>query len=230
MKGNVNSFETMGLLDGPGIRFVLFLQGCPLRCIYCHNPETWSNKDNKLMTVNDVMKEVLKYKEYFGNEGGITVSGGEPLFQSKFVAELFKECKKNNINTCLDTSGYGNNYEELLKYTDLVLLDIKGITEKDMIDITGKIIPNNFLNTCESMNKKLWIRHVIIPNINDTEEYILEFKKYIQNIKNVEKVELLPYHSLGISKYNKLNLEYRLKDVSDMNINKIESLSKILLD
>lgn len=230
MKGNVNSFETMGLLDGPGIRFVLFLQGCPLRCIYCHNPETWSNKDNKLMTVNDVMKEVLKYKEYFGNEGGITVSGGEPLFQNQFVTELFKECKKNNINTCLDTSGYGDDYNELLKYTDLILLDIKGINEKDMIDVTGKIITNNFLNTCETMNKKLWIRHVIIPNINDTEEYILEFKNHIKDIKNVDKVELLPYHSLGISKYNKLNLDYKLKNVNDMSISKIEELSKILLD
>jgi pyruvate formate lyase activating enzyme len=230
MKGNINSFETMGLLDGPGIRFVLFLQGCPLRCIYCHNPETWSNKKANLMTVEEVMTEVLKYKDYFNNNGGITVSGGEPLLQSEFVTELFKECKKNSIHTCLDTSGYGNNYGELLKWTDLILLDIKGINEEDMINITSKAIDTKFLKTCESMNKKLWIRHVIMPNINDSEEYILKFKEHIKDIKNVEKIELLGYHSLGKLKYDKMNIEYKLKDVQDMNIDKLSKLSKILLD
>lgn len=230
MIGNINSFETMGLVDGPGIRFVLFMQGCPLRCIYCHNPETWNEKSNLKMTVDEVVEMVSKYKPYFKEDGGITVSGGEPLLQSEFVTELFKECKKNNIGTCLDTSGYGNFDDELLEYTDIVLLDIKGMTDQEMINITGKVIKNDFLKTCENMNKRIWIRHVIIPNINDTEEYIIKFKEYISNIKNVEKIELLPYHSLGKSKYDKMNIEYRLKNVIDMSIDKVNKLTKMLLD
>lgn len=229
MIGNINSFETMGLVDGPGIRFVLFMQGCPLRCIYCHNPETWSETSNLKMNVNEVLEMVLKYKPYFKEDGGITVSGGEPLLQSEFVTELFKECKKNNINTCLDTSGYGDFNDELLEYTDIVLLDIKGITEKDEIYITGKSIPKTFINKCQNKNIRIWLRHVIIPNINDTKEYILSLKEYIKDIK-YEKIELLPYHSLAENKYDKLNLIYRLKGYKDITSEKIIELSKLLLD
>ncbi len=228
MLGNINSIETAGLLDGPGVRYVIFLQGCPLRCIYCHNPETWNIKENKLMTVSELMTNILKYKDYFGEKGGITVSGGEPLLQSAFVTELFKECKKNNIHTCLDTSGYQGKHEELLKYTDLVLLDIKGINDADEKYITSKVINNDFLDTCQRLNTKIWIRHVIMPGINDNEAHILKLKEKIKNIKNVEKIELLPYHSLANDKYKKLNIDYKLKDMKDMNLNRIKELEDLL--
>lgn len=228
MLGNINSIETAGLVDGPGVRYVIFLQGCPLRCVYCHNPETWSTKENILMSVSDLINNLLKYKDYFNEKGGVTVSGGEPLLQSEFVTELFKECKKIGIHTCLDTSGYKGSFENLLKYTDLVLLDIKGINDNEEEKITGKIINNDFIDACHKCNTKIWIRHVIMPGVNDSEEYIVNFKKRIREIKNVEKVELLPYHSLAKEKYKKLNMKYKLENMNDMDLSKIKNLEKLL--
>jgi pyruvate formate lyase activating enzyme len=230
MLGNINSIETMGLVDGPGIRFVIFLQGCPLRCVYCHNPETWDTKENLKMSVNELMQMILRYKEYFIDNGGVTVSGGEPLLQHEFVTELFKECHKNNIHTCLDTSGYQGSYPELIKYTDLVLLDIKGIDDIVTKKITSKVISNVFLNECQNQNKKIWIRHVIMPGINDSEEYILKFKEVIKNIKNIDKIELLPYHSMAKLKYNKLGFKYKLEELNDMDKSKVIELQKLLED
>jgi pyruvate formate lyase activating enzyme len=230
MIGNINSIETMGLVDGPGIRFVIFLQGCPLRCVYCHNPETWDTKENLKMSVNELMQMILRYKEYFIDNGGVTVSGGEPLLQHEFVTELFKECHKHNIHTCLDTSGYQGSYPELIKYTDLVLLDIKGIDDIVTKKITSKVISNEFLNECQNQNKKLCIRHVIMPGINDSEEYILKFKEVIKNIKNIDKIELLPYHSMAKLKYNKLGFKYKLEELNDMDKSKVIELQKLLED
>ncbi len=235
MKGNINSIETMGLVDGPGIRMVIFLQGCPLRCLFCHNPETWSQEKNILMTPEEVLKKAMRYKNYFGENGGITFSGGEPLFQPDFLLETLKLCKKENIDTALDTAGVNNhigNKEEILKYVDLVLWDIKAIDKEAYKKMTSKDIEESleFLRLCQKLNKKMWLRQVIVPGINDTEEYILKLKEFIKPLKNIEKVELLPYHTMGIEKYKKLGLKYRLAQVEAMDIQKCKELEKLLLD
>ncbi len=231
MIGYINSLETMGLVDGPGIRFVVFLSGCKLRCSFCHNPETWTNKDSIEITSEDLIKKILKYRHYYIN-GGVTFSGGEPLLQDEFLIDILKKCKMVNIHTAIDTSGVGNgNYEQILKYTDLVILDIKAIDKENYQKITGNDMTefNKFLDTCIKFNKKLWIRQVIIPGINDTEEYILKLKEYIKNIKNVEKIELLPYHLYGVDKYSKLGIDYKLKDVLAMDTQKCNELYDLLM-
>lgn len=233
MQGNIHSIETMGLLDGPGIRVVIFMQGCPLRCLYCHNPDTWSNEENTLMTSEELFRFILKYKNYFVNNGGITFSGGEPLLQSPFLLEVLKLCKQFNIHTCLDTSGVGGTInEEILKYVDLVIFDIKGINEDDYFKMTGYHIEESFafLNLCQKLNKPLWLRQVIIPTINDNEEYILKLKEFIKPIKKVQKIELLPYHLLGVNKYEELKIPYRLKGIKAMDKKRCEELYKLLVD
>lgn len=233
MIGNIHSIETMGLLDGPGIRVVIFMQGCPLRCLFCHNPETWSTSEQILMSPEEVVNLVIKYKSYFSLEGGVTFSGGEPLMQPEFLLETLKLCKKYNIHTCLDTAGIGGSLDkEILDYTDLVLFDIKAIEENSYFKITGNNIDTSlqFLKLCQKMNKKLWLRQVIVPTINDAEDYILKLKEFIKPIKNVEKIELLPYHTLGIDKYTKLNLVYRLSGIKEMNKNECERFNKLLIN
>ena len=230
IKGNIDSFETMGLVDGPGVRFVVFMQGCPLRCAYCHNPETWSDKKKIEMTAEELVKKILKYKPYFGDDGGVTFSGGELLKQPEFLLEALKECKKHNLHTCLDTSGFGENYEEILDYVDLVILDVKAIVPEKYKALTGQAMDkyNKFLETCQKKNKKLWLRQVIVPGYNDTKEDILKLKDYIKNIKNVERVELLPYHSMAKEKYKNLGIKYRLENVLDMDKEKCKQLEKFL--
>lgn len=229
MKGYINSIETMGLVDGPGIRFVVFLQGCKLRCLFCHNPETWSMTNENMLeiTPEDLVKRILKYQNYFGKEGGVTFSGGEPLLQPEFLLETLKLCKKHQIHTCLDTAGVGKgDYEEILTYTDLVIMDIKAIDENNYLKMTKNKINASlfFLEICQKMNKKLWIRQVIIPTINDTEEYIIKLKKFVSKLKNVEKVEFLPYETLGIPKYQKLGIPYSLKCLKKMDPVRLEKL------
>ena len=230
VKGNIDSFESMGLVDGPGVRFVVFMQGCPLRCAYCHNPETWADEKKIEMTAEELVKKVLKYKPYFGDDGGVTFSGGEPLRQPKFLLEALKECKKYGINTCLDTSGAGDEYDEILDYVDLVILDVKAIDAEKYRALTGQNIEryNRFLATCQKKKKRLWLRQVIVPGYNDTEADILRLKEYIKNIENVEKVELLPYHSMAKEKYKKLGIKYRLENVLDMDKEKCKKLEKLL--
>lgn len=230
VKGNIDSFESMGLVDGPGVRFVVFMQGCPLRCAYCHNPETWADEKKIEMTAEELVKKVLKYKPYFGDDGGVTFSGGEPLRQPKFLLEALKECKKYGINTCLDTSGAGDEYDEILDYVDLVILDVKAIDAEKYKALTGQKIEryNRFLATCQKKKKRLWLRQVIVPGYNDTEADILRLKEYIKNIENVERVELLPYHSMAKEKYKKLGIKYRLENVLDMDKEKCKKLEKLL--
>ena len=230
IKGNIDSFESMGLVDGPGVRFVVFMQGCPLRCAYCHNPETWADEKKIEMTAEELVKKVLKYKPYFGDDGGVTFSGGEPLHQPKFLLEALKECKKYGINTCLDTSGAGDEYDEILDYVDLVILDVKAIDAEKYKALTGQNIEryNRFLATCQKKKKRLWLRQVIVPGYNDTEADILRLKEYIKNIENVERVELLPYHSMAKEKYKKLGIKYRLENVLDMDKEKCKKLEKLL--
>lgn len=231
MIGRINSIESMGLVDGPGIRFVVFMQGCPLRCKFCHNPETWDlNGKSKCYTPEELIKKILNYKPYFKHNGGVTFSGGEPLMQKEFLLECLKLCKKNNIHTSLDTAGSILDVEEILKYTDLVIFDIKGTNKDNYKNMTGFNIENSlkFLDLCGKLNKKLWIRVVIVPGINDTKEYVNELINFIKPIKNVEKIEFLPYHTLGVHKYDELKINYTLKGVSDMDKDKCKKLEDML--
>lgn len=230
--GYVNSIETMGLVDGPGIRFVVFMQGCDLRCLFCHNPETWNLKEGLEMSAEELMSQIMRYKNYFGEDGGVTFSGGEPLLQPEFLIKILKLCKKNGIHTCLDTSGFGRGqYEEILSYTDLVIMDIKALESNEYYKMTGKKIEESlhFLEVCQNMNKKLWIRQVIVPGINDNETYILQLKEFISHLKNVEKVEFLPYVTVGVPKYKQLELLYRLSDVPPMDQERCKKLYDLFL-
>lgn len=232
-EGYINSIETMGLVDGPNIRIVIFMQGCPLRCLFCHNPETWGKDINKKMTSKEIVDEVRKYRPYIEMGGGVTFSGGEPLFQSEFLLDMLKLCKKAGIHTCIDTSGTGYNKEiikDILKYTDLVILDIKAIEEANYLKMTGKDMSefNYFKDLLKETNKPIWLRQVIVPGINDNEDYINKLREYIKQFKNIEKVELLPYHTLGIEKYKKLNLKYRLDGVNDMDKEECKKLEELL--
>lgn len=234
MIGNISSIETMGLLDGPGIRVVVFMQGCSLRCLFCHNPETWSMRGGISMRASDVIEHVKRYKNYFGDRGGVTFSGGEPLQQPEFLLECLKLCKENGIHTCLDTAGFGGHgyWEEILKYVNLVLLDIKAIDDASYQKMTCQSISSffSFLDLCQKMGKTLWLRQVIVPGVNDTEDYILKLKSFIQNLKYVEKVELLPYHLMGVEKYEKIGIPYRLNGVPAMDHDKCTYLHKLLID
>ena len=230
IKGRIHSIETMGLVDGPGIRVVVFFQGCKLRCLYCHNPDTWSEKEGNEYDVEDLVKKIKRFKSYFSTSGGgVTFSGGDPLRQPEFLLEALKRCKEEGIHTCLDTSGVGfGEYDEILKYTDLVLYDVKHLTEEGYKHITGveKAETDKFLEACQKVGTKLWIRQVVIPGLTDSEEYISDLKKFVDGLENVEKVELLPYHLLGVNKYETMGLNYRLKETKEMNKEKCNELKE----
>lgn len=222
MIGHIHSYESFGTVDGPGIRFVVFLQGCPLRCKFCHNPDTWNMTGGKIKeSVEKTFEKIKKYKSYFGKKGGVTLTGGEPLVQSEFVLELFKLCKKEGIHTALDTSGYifNEKVKEILKYTDLVLLDIKAIDEKVYKELTGVELKNTleFANYLKEIKKRTWIRHVVVPEITDKDELLESLAQYISKLDNVEKVEILPYHRLGEFKYKELGIKYILEGVEELS-------------
>ena len=208
--GRIHSVETLGTVDGPGIRFVVFMQGCPLKCKYCHNRDTWDINAGKTYTVDELMKKILRSKSYFeASGGGITVSGGEPLLQVEFVTELFKRLQDLNIHTALDTAGslpINDKIKVLLKYTDLVLLDIKHIDNEKCIDLIGTSNKNNlnFANYLSHNRIPMWIRQVLVPGYTDDEKDLLKLKEFISNLNSVKKVEILPYHSLGKFKWEKL--------------------------
>lgn len=219
--GRIHSIETMGLVDGPGIRVVVFFQGCKLRCLYCHNPDTWSENEGTEYSSEDLLKKIKRFKSYFqASNGGVTFSGGDPLRQPEFLLEVLKGCKEEGIHTCLDTSGVGfGDYDEILKYTDLVLYDVKHLTEEGYLDMTGSKIheTNKFIDAVKRANTKLWIRQVVVPGRTDSESYIKSLRKFVDSLKNVEKVELLPYHLLGVSKYENMKIRYRLDGVPAMD-------------
>ena len=230
MKASIDSIETMGLVDGPGIRVVIFFNGCKLRCKYCHNPETWV-RGNDNMTVEEVYNKIMRCEPYFRNNGGVTFSGGEPLLHSDFIIELSKMLKEKNIHIALDTAGVGNgNYVELLSYIDLVLLDIKHTNSEGYKYITGSDIKyqEEFIETLNRLNKKVWIRQVIVPGITDNNEYILSLKEYLKKINNIEKIDLLPYHTMAIDKYKTLGIKYPLEGVPSMDKDRLEELYRLL--
>ncbi len=238
MEGNIHSFESFGTVDGPGIRYVVFMQGCPMRCKYCHNPDTWQVGAGKKYTAEAVFKEILKYKNYI-KSGGVTVSGGEPLLQAEFIAELFRLLKAEGIHTALDTSGVTfdkdnpqsvEKHLSVLRYTDLVLLDIKHIDEDEHKALTGFSNKRtlDFAQFLSENGKKMWIRHVLVPDITDKDEYLQKLKQFISGLKTVERVEVLPYHTMGEVKYEKLGLPYPLKGVQPPAKQRIENAKNIL--
>lgn len=230
-KGSIDSFETFSTLDGPGIRTVVFLNGCKLRCLFCHNPEMWNLKE-KNFTPEEVVQKILRNKPYFKNGGGVTFSGGEPLLQIDFFIETCKLLKRENIHIALDTAGVGlGDYDEILSLVDLVIFDIKSLDDINYMKMTGNKISESlkFLECCQKNNKKMWIRQVIVPGINDSEAYIDSLAHFIKKLKNIEKIELLPFHTMAYEKYKKLNLDNPLKDKVNMDKEKCNKLEKILL-
>ena len=232
IKGKIHSFESFGTVDGPGVRFVVFMQGCPLRCVFCHNPDTWKMEDfKKEKTPDEVFYEISKYKNFI-KTGGVTITGGEPLLQAEFVKEVFKLCQKNKIHTALDTSGYILNDEvkEALSYTDLVLLDIKCIDRDIHKKLTkGDIEPVlEFISYLKLINKKVWIRHVVVPEITDNDELLERLANFVKDMGNiVEKVEILPYHTLGKYKWEKLGMKYSLENTSPLSKERAEEIREI---
>jgi pyruvate formate lyase activating enzyme len=230
--GYINKIETFATVDGPGIRTLFFLSGCLLRCLYCHNPETWQQASGIQMDTDKLLNLVKRYKPYYGEVGGVTFSGGEPLMQAAYLNDALKLLKNAGINTCLDTSGYSRSplLPEILSHTDLVIYDIKAANPELYKKITGQDmqVTRDFLELAQSLNVKFWIRQVVVPGLNDTIENIEETARLIASIKNVEKIELLPYHTLGSSKYKKLDYQYPLEGVEAMNPDKLKELSELL--
>ena len=234
MKGYVHSIETLGLVDGPGVRFIAFLSGCAMRCKYCHNPDSWCF-DGTEYTADELFKKAIRYKNYWKRGGGITVSGGEPMLQAEFVTELFTLAKKAGIHTTLDTSGQpwkkdDARFDELLKVTDLVMLDIKEIEDVAHQELTGVTNKNilEFAHHLSDIKKPMWIRHVLVPGVTDSEESLQKTKEFIDTLETVEKVEVLPYHTLGLSKWEKLGIDYQLKGIRTPSDDEIKRAENIL--
>lgn len=230
----VHSVETFGTVDGPGIRYVLFLHGCPLKCRYCHNRDTWDIKSGTVRTLSDILSEIKRYIPYFEtSNGGVTISGGEPLLQAKFVTELFKKLHKLNIHTAIDTAGslpINDDIKELLKHTDLVILDIKHIDDEKAKILTGVSNKNNlaFAKYLNENNIPTWIRQVLVPGYTDDENDLKKLKDFIGTLSNVERIEILPYHKLGEFKWETLGEEYTLKKVEPPTDKQIEKVKEIL--
>ncbi len=232
MKGLVHSIQSFGAVDGPGIRFVVFLQGCPLRCACCHNPDTWQINAGTEYTPEDIVNKAVRYKEYFGKEGGITVSGGEPLLQADFVREIFNLCRENGINTCLDTSGciLNDNVKALLEVTDRVLLDIKYTSDELYRNYVGCSLnePLKFIDYLNTQKIKTTLRQVIIPNINDSEENIKELRKIKDRFVCVDKTELLPFRKICQMKYDKMGIDFPFSHITEPSNEKMEKLRSLL--
>ncbi len=238
MKGRIHSFESFGTVDGPGIRFLVFMQGCPMRCQFCHNPDTWDiNAQVKFeMTVDELIEEVLKYENFISKSGGVTATGGEPLMQADFVAEFFQACHSHGIHTALDTSGviFSDKAKRVLEHTDLVLLDLKTADDTLHPILTGHQRTSNhrFLEYLQSIGKPVWIRHVVVPGLTDNDERLEAAARYLSAFSVIERVEILPYHTLGNYKYAEMGMQYPLDGVADLSLerqkNAVEIFRRIL--
>lgn len=232
LRGRIHSFESLGAVDGPGLRYVIFMQGCPLRCKYCHNRDTREYSFGVKYTVDEIVDRVRRYVAYMGEDGGVTITGGEPLLQIDFIIEVFKKLKEYNIHTCVDTSGFIeiSKLKDLLKYTDLVLLDLKHMDNDEHIKLTG--VSNDkvkkFAKHLSDNGVKMWIRHVLVPGITDSEEHLKSLKEFIGTLKTVEKVEVLGYHTLGVHKWELSEEEYPLKDVPEATKEDVKRAKSIL--
>ena len=239
MIGHIHSTESFGAADGPGVRFIVFMQGCHMRCRYCHNPDTWKMDGGDEVTADEILKRALRFKPYWGKDGGITISGGEPLLQIDFVIELFKKAKELGINTCIDTAGnpftkeepFFSKFEELMKYTDLLLLDLKEINPARHKDLTGFDNSNiiEMAKYLSEINKPVWIRHVVVPNITENEKYLYDLGYYIGGLKNLKALDVLPYHDMGKIKYENLGIDYPLKDTKPLPRERAIEAKKIVL-
>lgn len=242
MKGMIHSLETFGLVDGPGVRYVVFVQGCRMRCKYCHNPETWSKDGGQIYTPQELFNKAYRYKPYWMRSGkpngGITVSGGEPLLQTEFVTEFFRLAKKKGVHTALDTAGnpftkeqpYFDKFKALMEVTDLVILDMKEIVSEKHRELTGWR-NENILEMAQYLSdtgKDMWIRHVLVPGITDDEAGLYELRDFIRGLKTVRKVEILPYHTLGLGKWENLNIPYPLDGVEPPTREQVKKAEKIL--
>ena len=247
MLGRINKLETFGSVDGPGVRFVVFMQGCPMRCQFCHNPETWDfgaqsangiNNGSFEISANDLLKKALRYQSYWGKDGGITVSGGEPLSQMDFLIEFFEAAKAAGVNTCIDTSGvnfvrnepYLDKFKRLMDATDLLLVDIKNIDPVEHKKLTGHDNKNiiDMFRYLDEIKKPIWIRHVLVPGGSDNDELLIKTREFIDTLHNVQKVEVLPYHALALAKYQELGIDYVLKDVKSPSAERVANAKKIL--
>lgn len=238
IKGRIHSVESFGSADGPGVRYIVFLKGCNMRCQYCHNPDTWAKDGGELMTPEEVLKKALRYKAYWKEKGGITVSGGEALLQIDFVTELFRLAKEKGVNTCLDTSGnpfsleepFKSKFDELMKYTDLFMLDIKHMDDAAHRKLTGQT-NQNILEMAAYLSdhgKAMWIRHVLVPGITTEEDELYRLRSFLDTLKTVERVEVLPYHTLGVFKWKELGIPYQLEGVDPPTKEQIDRAKEIL--
>lgn len=232
ISGRIHSFQSMGAVDGPGLRYVVFLQGCPLRCVYCHNPDTWEVTGGESYSVEDVMQKVRRCKPYIYEKGGVTVTGGEPLLQPQFTAALFKALQQEGYHTALDTSGIGDfaAARTILPFTNLVLADVKFTTEHAYQTNTGAHLAQvlQFLALTQQLNIPLWVRHVVVPGLTDSEENILALAALLQPFSNLQKVELLPFQTLCLEKYETLQIPFPLADTPAMLQEKLAPLSLLL--
>lgn len=236
--GKIHSCESFGAADGPGVRYIVFLQGCKMRCKYCHNPDTWNLSGGEEKTADELIQSALKFKKYWGDKGGITISGGEPLLQIDFLIELLKKAKEEGIHTTIDTAGnpftreepFFAKFEELMKYTDLLLLDLKEINPKRHKELTG-FENSNILEMAKYLSeigKPVWIRHVLVPENSDFDEDLTALGDFIGSLSNVEKVEVLPYHTLGKFKWDNLGIAYQLEGINSPEQERIKNAQQLL--
>ncbi|MEA4923402.1 MAG: pyruvate formate-lyase-activating protein [Eubacteriaceae bacterium] len=238
MQGRIHSIESMGLVDGPGVRAVVFMQGCRLRCRYCHNPDTWDTAGGKEIEAGKLIKKISRFKPYFGEEGGVTFSGGEPLMQPGFLEECLRLSKEAGIHTCLDTSGQGRTdmkdevCRRILEMTDLVILDIKHCDPEMYRKITGTDIKGveKFIETAAGMRKPFWLRHVVVPGLTDGRDHLEKLKEYTDGIPGTQRVQLLPYHRAGENKYGEMGIDYPLAGTPAMDEKLTKELEKELFD
>ncbi len=238
IKGLVHSVESFGSVDGPGIRYIIFLKGCPMRCRFCHNPDTWNRNGAMEMTADELLDKAERFRSYWGNKGGITVSGGEALLQIDFLLELFENARRRGINTCLDTSAqpfkregvWFEKFERLMSFTDTVLLDIKHIDDDGHRQLTG--FSNKNILSCagylSEIKKPVWIRHVLVPGVTDNDELLIRLREFIDTLHNVERVEVLPYHTLGVFKWKELGIPYTLEGTEPPTKERIDNARRIL--
>lgn len=238
VQGYVHSIESFGSVDGPGVRYIIFLSGCPMRCLFCHNPDTWDMTKGEKKTAQELIQDSLDCRNYWGTKGGITVSGGEPLAQLDFLIELFEEAKKNSINTCIDTAGgpftkespWFDKFQHLMELTDTLLMDIKHIDPAEHKKLTGMGNDNviQMFRYLDEIKKPIWIRHVLVPGYSDNDEYLTKTRDFIRTLGNVHRVEILPYHTLGITKYKNLGIPYPLEGVNPPDAERVKNARQIL--
>ena len=238
IKGYIHSTESFGSVDGPGVRFVIFVSGCPMRCQFCHNPDTWNMQAGEERSADELLKTALRYRSYWKKGGGITVSGGERLLQIDFLIDLFKKAKEQGIHTTIDTSGapftreepFFGKFKTLMEYTDLLLLDIKHIDDEKHKTLTGRTNQNilDLARYLSDTGKPVWIRHVLVPERSDYDEYLEQLNDFIQTLKNVERVEVLPYHTLGEYKWKELGYDYPLEGIEPPSKERIANANRIL--